>query len=466
MSRSLFGHVVVLGGSVAGLLTAHVLTRYARQVSVVERDEYPDGPLPRAGVPQSRHTHVLLTSGIDALRALLPGLFPAILDAGAPCLAIPGEVGVWQANQWVSRRNPSRPVLTPTRPFLEQSIRDIVLAGPHIGVLPATEVTGLIGGSRRISGVVVRGRHGVHSAERELAADLVVDATGRSSRTPEWLAQLGAPAPHEEVLDTGRGYATGVFTADSASAGDLRGFYIVPDARQPLGTIILPAEGDRWMVTLSGPKGQAPPTDPDGFVEFARGLPHDAPYQWLSAATPVGRMVGYRHTANRRRRYDRTARDLDGLLVIGDAATALNPVYGQGLSVAASSALALDRLLAGIDDLPSSFGMQRAVLRASSWAWDVATGADRPMPGATGNALHNGPLNRALDWYLRKVIEHVPGDPVVCQAFRDVLFLLAPPSSLLTKTDVVRRALLRPAVSTPPDLPSGNRVDPTVRLTA
>jgi 2-polyprenyl-6-methoxyphenol hydroxylase-like FAD-dependent oxidoreductase len=283
----------------------------------------------------------------------------------------------------------------------------------------------------------------------------VVDATGRSSRTPEWLARLGAAAPDEEVLDAGRAYGTGVFRADSPGpAGDIGGFYIVPDAGQPLGAIILPAENNRWMVTLSGPRGQAPPTDLAGFVDFAGMLPHDAPHKWLSAARPVGRIVGYRHTANRRRRYDRTARAGTGLLVVGDAVCALNPVYGQGLSVAARNAVALDRMLAGARRTPSAYDLQRAILRSSRWAWDVATGADSPMPGVVGNARRTGPANRLVDWYLRRVRDHVPGDPVVCSAFRDVLFLLAPPRSLLTSHQVLRRSLLRPAVSTPPDLPT------------
>ncbi|MGP3948820.1 FAD-dependent oxidoreductase [Streptomyces sp. 7N604] len=449
---SSLGHVVVMGGSVAGLLTAHVFSRHAERVTVLERDHYEDSPEPRAGVPQSRHTHVLLTSGMDALSELMPGLLPELRDAGAPCLAVPADLGVWQAGQWISRRHPSAPVMTPSRPFLEQRIRRRVLADPRIRVRTATEVTGLLGRSDHITGVMVRGRGADHHARQELVADLVVDATGRTSRTPQWLADLGGSPPGEDVVETGRAYATAVFHADGP-AEDLRGFYIVPDAGQQLGAIILPAEGDRWMVTLSGPRDHAPPTDPAGFVDFVGRLPHAAPHKWLSRAHPVGRPVGYRHTANRRRRYDRMARARTGLLVVGDALCALNPVYGQGLSVAALNAVALTRALAG-ERLPSVHALQRAVLRSSRAAWDVATGADSPMPGAVGSAVRNGPVDRLLTWYLDRVRDHVPGDPVVCSANRDVLFLLAPPRSLLTSPRVLRRALLRTAVPTPHDLPT------------
>ncbi len=446
--RPLVGRVVVLGGGFAGMLAAHVLAPHADRVTVLERDHSVDEPVPRAGVPQSRHTHVLLTSGIRALDELMPGLLDDLTGAGAPSLAVPGEVGVWQAGQWVSRRNPSHPVLTPSRPLLEHRVRQAVLADARIDLVSSVDAVGLLGDAGRITGVRTRGR-GVRSQRTdEVLADLLVDATGRSSQTHRWLAELGAQPPEEEVVETGRAYATCEFQADEPLGDDLRGFYIVPDAGQPFGTIILPAENDRWLVTLSGPKGQEPPTDLAGFVDFVSRLPHDAPYKWLSRATAVGRPAGYRHTGNRRRRYDRTAGTRQGLLVVGDALCALNPVYGQGLSVAALNAVALSRKLAAARTLPAAQVMQRAVLRSADSAWEVATGADSPMPGVTGNAVRTGLVPRLLDWYLERVREHVPGDPVVCSAFSEVLFLLAPPRSLLTSARVLQRSLLRPPVRT------------------
>ncbi|MET2718076.1 tryptophan 2,3-dioxygenase family protein [Streptomyces harbinensis] len=446
------GHVVVLGGSVAGLLTAHVFADHADRVTILERDRIEDHPAPRPGVPQSRHTHILLASGIDALTRLLPGLAPELAAAGAPRLAVPGDVGVWQGGQWISRRNPSAPILSPTRPVLEHHIRRLVLAHPAIGLRPGTEATGLLGRPGHITGVTLRERGTGDPAPRELAADLVVDATGRASRTPQWLAALGGTPPAEEVLETGRAYASCLFDGDAPPRG-LRGFYIVPEATAPLGAIVMPVEDGRWTVTLSGPRDLAPPNDPGAFVEFAHRLPHPAPHTWLSTAHPAGRPVGYRHTANRRRRYDRLGRDHGGLLVVGDAACALNPVYGQGLSVAALTALALSRALAA-PRTPTAHTLQRAVLRAAAPAWDVATGADSPMPGATGNAVRTGPTARLLTRYLDRVRAHVPGDPVVCTANRDVLFLLAPPRTLLTSPRVLRRTLLGTPVPTPRDLPT------------
>ncbi|GAB3558186.1 2-polyprenyl-6-methoxyphenol hydroxylase-like FAD-dependent oxidoreductase [Actinopolyspora lacussalsi] len=452
-TRSL-GHVAVLGGSVAGLLTAHAIAGHAERVTVLERDHYPDEPVARGGVPQSPHTHVLLTSGIRALDELLPELSRLLHRKGAPSLSVPADLGVWQAGQWVSRRHPSEPVVTASRPLLEHLIRHRVLERhPHIDVRTSSRVTGLLGDSQRVAGAVFRERGVELGEQREISADLVIDATGRASRTPEWLDALGVTAPPEEVLATGRAYATCSFRTDSSEPLDrVSGFYIVPDAAQPLGAILLPAEDDRMMVTLSGPRANPPPTDPDGFVEFARGLPHPAPHRWLRQAEPLTRPVGYRHTANRRRRYDRAAGLPNGLLVVGDALCAFNPVYGQGISVAAMNAVALSRELAASGSRLTTRRAQRAVLASARGAWDVATGADSPMPGAEGNALRDGPADGLRDWYLERVRERVPGDPVVCRAFRDVLFLLAPPSSLLTSRRVLLRSLFHPTIPTPDEL--------------
>lgn len=452
--RPPFGHVVVVGGSVAGLLTAHVLADHAERVTLVERDRYEDedDPAPRAGVPQSRHTHVLLTSGMNALDELLPGLLSDLATVGAPRLAIPGDLGVLQAGQWISRRNPSAPIMTPSRPLLDHGIRKRVLADPRVRVRTGVETTGLLGRPDHVTGVVLRDRDGDHQDLEELPADLVVDATGRASRTPRWLTELGGRAPDEELVETGRAYATCVFHADDPDEA-LKGFYIVPDGGQPLGAIILPAEGDRWMVTLSGPRDQPPPTDPEGFVDFAGLLPHPAPHKWLSAARPITRPAGYRHTSNQRRRYDRLGRNRTGLLVVGDAACALNPVYGQGLSAAALNAVALKEALAG-GRTPSVDTLQRAVLRSSRSAWEVATGADSSMPGVAGNAVRTGAVNRLLNRYVDRVRDRVPSDPVVCTANRDVLFLLKPPSHLVTSPRVLLRTLLSSAVPTPRDLPT------------
>ncbi|MGJ7905488.1 FAD-dependent oxidoreductase [Actinopolyspora sp. H202] len=454
-NRSL-GHVAVLGGSVAGLLIAHALAGHAERVTVLERDHYPDDPVARGGVPQSPHTHVLLTSGIRALDELLPELAPLLRREGAPTLSVPADLGVWQAGQWVSRQHPSEQVVTASRPLLEQLIRRCVLEShPRIEVRTSARVTGLLGDSEHVAGAVFRERGSELGEQREISADLVVDATGRASKTPEWLDALGVAVPQEELLATGRAYATCSFRTDSSEPLErVSGFYLVPDATQPLGAIMLPAEDDRMMVTLSGPHTNPPPTDPDGFVEFARGLPHPAPHRWLRQAEPLTRPVGYRHTANRRRRYDRASGLPSGFLVVGDALCAFNPVYGQGISVAAMNAVALSRELAASGSRVTTRRAQRAVLASARGAWEVATGADGPMPGAEGNALRDGPVDGIRDWYLERVRERVPGDPVVCRAFRDVLFLLAPPSSLLTSRRVLRRSLFRSPIPTSDELPT------------
>lgn len=450
-------HAVVVGGSLAGMLAARVLARHADRVTVIERDRYPEAAdAYRSGAPQGRHIHVLLESGRSALESLLPGTTRELLDQGAPRVGIPEDVVQWQAGQWFRRTAATTSVLTGSRPRLEALIRRRVLADPRIRVLAGTEAVGLLGDATRVRGVLVRERGASAPGEsRPVGAALVVDASGRGSRAPRWLAELGAEPPREETLDTGLAYASRVYRATGEGDGpDCLMQYVVPNPRQTVGAVVAPAEEGRWIVTLSGLRGQEPPTDEEGFVEFARRLPHPLVYDWLRRAEPEpGSAVhGFRNTANIRRRYDEPGRRPGGFLATGDALCAFNPVYGQGMSVAAANAVALRDALSTAGARPGVRHVQRAVLESSRQAWDVSCGADREMPGAVGDAARMSPLERPAAWYLARVQRRSAADPVVGAAFRGVLSLTAPVATLFAPR-IVRAVLLAPEPPAPAEPP-------------
>lgn len=444
-------HAVVIGGSIAGLLAARVLAEHAEQITVVERDRFPQEVEPRAGVPQGRHLHVLLEAGQQALDRLLPGVVDELRADGAPRVGVPQDMVQWQNGAWFRRTPAAVHFFCGSRPHLEHVVRRRVLADPRVEVLEGTEAVGLAGDAARVRGVLVRerGAAGRDEAPRTLAADLVVDASGRGSRASRWLTALGAEPPREETLDTGLAYATRVYRHDRhGDDTDARGFYVVPNPHQTNCAVVLPMEDGHFLVTLSGLRGQEPPTDEKGFEEFTERLPDPVVRDWLAKAEPESPVHGFRQTANVRRRFDRPGRRPAGFLVTGDALCTFNPIYGQGMSVAALAAVALRDALADPRRTPTTQRVQQALFRASRQAWDISAGADKKMPGALGDAARTTPLERPVTWYLARVQARVPGDPVVGTAFRKVLSLVQPVSSLFAPS-VARPVLVGPVRESP-----------------
>ncbi len=460
------GHVVVVGNSFAGLLTGLVLADHADRVTIVDRDRIPDGPAPRAGAPQGRHIHVLLAAGQQAMEAMLPGLLDELAGLGVPSVALPRDVLQINKGRWVRRWQESIPFLTGSRALLEHVVRRRVLTHPHIATIDGIDVVGLSGDSGRVDGIVVREK-GEASQTTTITADLVVDASGRGSRTPQWLVDLGATAPAEERIETGLAYATRPYRATTdPSVADYKGIYLVPHPRMPRGGVVMPIEDEagaadprtrRYLVTLSGLAGDEPPTDPEAFEAFAGRLEHPVLSEWIAAAQADGPPMGFRNTANIRRRYD-LLDGPDGLLVVGDAVCAFNPIYGQGMSVAALGARAIkETLTSGATTVRA---LQRAVAGAAEQAWAISAGADKAMPGARGNGVTAGGFADKLGgWYLGRVEAHSASNVVVGLAFGNVIHLTAPVTSLFAwpvmKTVLFGR--VAPGLATPPMLAEPTR---------
>ncbi|PWI14840.1 monooxygenase [Streptomyces sp. Act143] len=446
-------HAVVVGGSLAGLLAAHVLAGHADRVTVVERDRFPDDGTARPGVPQGRHPHVLLKGGQAAMESLLPGFVAELRAAGAPRVGMPTDMVLWQNGRWYRRVPTSTYIYTGSRAQLEGLVRRRVLANPAISVMAGTEVVGLSGDASRVRGVVVRERSGdARAGSRALAADLVVDASGGGTKAAQWLAGIGAASPYEETIDTGLAYASRVYRGRAGVLdGDTLGYYVYPGTGQVHGGGALPLEDGTHLVIVSGLRGDEPPTDDDEFVTYTKRLAHPLLDRWLEDAEPLSPAFGYRRTANVRRRYDLPGHPA-GFLATGDALCAFNPIYGQGMAVAAMSAVALRDALADRRRTPTTRRVQQALLGASRLAWDISAGADRKMPGAVGNALDGRSSDRVTGWYLRRVQERAPGDAVVGDAFRAVLQLAAPVTALFAPS-VARAVLFRPPAATPAEPP-------------
>lgn len=432
-------HAVVIGGSMAGLLAARVLADHFARVTIVERDRFPATPSFRKGVPQSRHLHILLVRGRELLDQLFPGIVADLHAAGAVDVEWPREVLWLSTAGWSERYTPGITLLSASRELIEWHVRQRVAALPGIAFREECDAAGLLASpdGRTVVGVRLRPRTGETGGREEdaLAADLVVDASGRDSRAPEWLVALGYPTPRETVVDSFIGYASRYYAPPVDTPLGWKGMILLATVENPRGGGYMPIEGGRWLVTIAGSGRDYPPTDEAGFLDFARGMRSPILYETLRRAEPLSPIVGYRRMENRLLHYERLPRRPERFVVLGDAVCAFNPAYGQGMTVAARSALVLDRCLREQrarrrrDDLAGlADRFQRALARSNALPWLMATGEDLRFPQTSGP--RPGPAARLVQRYLDRVIRASTDTPVVGRSFLRVAHLVAPPAVL------------------------------------
>jgi 2-polyprenyl-6-methoxyphenol hydroxylase-like FAD-dependent oxidoreductase len=425
-------HAVVIGASIAGLLTARALSDFYGRVTIFERDELPAVGEGRKAVPQDRHPHALLGSGRRAIEELLPGFSDELVAAGGLC-ATAREIRVVVAGHELTREAGGADVLLASRPLIEGLVRRRVRALENVTVRERCDVLELLTSPDhgRVTGVRVRHRSG-ERIEEQVAADLVVAASGRAARVPAWLEPLGYPRPDEERLAIDVMYVSRLVRLRAVAFADK---VVLIGARPgfPRGLFLVAQENQEWLVTPSGygPENH-PPTDDDGYLDFIGTV---APPDVLAAirdAEPIGDLVTHGFPANQRRRYERLTRFPGGLLVIGDAISNFNPLYGQGMSVAALEAIELGRCLEqGEKGLAQRFFSSAA--KVVDQAWELAVGGDLALPEVEGARPLMVRLSNAYVERLLRVAEH---DPVVASAFNDVCDLVAP------STEVMRPRIL------------------------
>jgi 2-polyprenyl-6-methoxyphenol hydroxylase-like FAD-dependent oxidoreductase len=441
---------VVLGGSMAGLLAARVLADAYAEVVVVERDELPRAAVHRRGAPQSRHIHGLLAGGQQALEELFDGLTAELVDRGAPAGDMLEGLRAYFGGHRLQPGPSGLLALQASRPMLEAGLRARVRTLPSVEFMDRCDVAGLTttsDGGRVTGARVVRRLDG--SAEQTVTADLVVDATGRGSRTPAWLEMLGYPRPPVERVRIGLGYASRTYRLVPGLLDGHLGILTAATPDHPRGGALAAMESDRFLVTLFGILGDHPPTDPAGFTEFAATLQFPDISQALRDAEPLDEPVPFRHPASVRHRYERLTRFPEGLLVMGDAVCTFNPIYGQGMSVVALQALALRTHLQQHTE-PQPVRFLRQIGRIVDIPWTMATGGDLAFPEVIG---HRTLQMRVLNRYLAKLFAGAAHDPRLGRAFLRVAGLVDPPHALLAPAvaaRVLRAGRHRPS-SLPPD---------------
>ncbi len=452
----------------AGLFAANVLADHCEQVTVLERDEAwrtrsrptdhtsDTHSLPQAtgrpGVPQSRHVHVLLLRGVHVLRRQLPGLEEELLALGATPLNWLKDTAALAGGSWLPRFDSNLLGYSVSRTLLESQVREHLRRRGNIHFRTGHRVVGLsancaqssvnergesearANGSRVTGAVCTVGDETV-----SLHADLVVDASGRSSRLPRWLEELGYAAPQESTVNADVGYATRWYSVPEDWQADWKMVLLAtrfPDIKG--GAVVQPVEGNRWVVTLVGYAGDHPPTDEAGFEEFARRLIGPQVWEAISAAEPLTGIGGYRRTENHWRHYERLKRLPDGVIALGDSVCAFNPVYAQGMTVSALSAEILDDFLKGRGNQErgalegarsGAYGLafQKKLAKMLKTPWQLATSDDFRWAGR--NAGDASPVERFMHRYIEHVLDRIHR-PDVCLAFFNAAHLISPPATL------------------------------------
>src|SRR5215468_2683048 len=306
MSRQAKGHAVVLGASMGGLLAARVLADFYRRVTIVERDQLPESSSARKGVPQGRHAHGLLPRGAQILDELFPGLLAGLAADGVPVLSHPREFRFLLGGHPLCQDGePGEPTYAQSRPYLERRVRDRVRALPNVTIRDQCEVAGLVTTPARDRVVGARVLQRAGGGAQILAADVVVDATGRSGRTPAWLKELGYDPPPEERLLVDIKYASRYLRLPAGALGDEKLILIGTEANRPTAMALFAQEDDRWILTVAGYAGHHPPADPDGFLAFAQGVAPADVMAAIRSAEPLSEIRAHRFPANLRRRYER-----------------------------------------------------------------------------------------------------------------------------------------------------------------
>jgi 2-polyprenyl-6-methoxyphenol hydroxylase-like FAD-dependent oxidoreductase len=373
-------HAVVIGGSIAGLCAARVLSDFYDRVTVFERDDLPDQPANRSAVPQGRHVHLLMARGAQEFDAHFPGLLDDMVAAGVPILENrPDCIHFGAAGHVLGTSHRLQDEFTayvPSRPHLEWQIRRRAAAIPNVDILQAGVIEPTFDAARqRVTGVRL-------DSGDDVAADLVVDTAGRGTRLPVWLEQWGFERPPEASVDVGIGYATqqlripdGLIAEKVVVAG--------ASTEQPLGLGMLFYEDGTWSMTTFGVGKVAPPNDFAGMCALADEIlpPHIAAA--IRKGEPIGDVAFHKYPTSRWRRYHKLARFPAGILPFGDAVASFNPTFGQGMTMTSLQAGHLRRALESSGpDLAREFNA--ATAKSTFPVWTMNAIGDLVLHRATG----------------------------------------------------------------------------------
>jgi 2-polyprenyl-6-methoxyphenol hydroxylase-like FAD-dependent oxidoreductase len=415
--------MVVIGSSLAGSSVATALSPYLERVVVLERDGLTDEAIRRKGTPHAQQFHTLTAGGRSDFEELFPGLTADISAAGAPLADSILTAAYSPKFGWFPRQPPDMLLLQVTRSYLEWYMRKRTVALPNVTLLDDTRAVGLVFEGGAVTGVRVRG--GETGEERVISADLVVDATGRSSMTPRWLAESGFDRPVETPVNARWGYATVYVRVPDAYDPGWASLYIGPTVTgeglaATRGAAMWFQEDNLMVVTAQGCAGDLPPNTFEGFLDYMSSSGRSEFRDLIEEYGAVSQVEIWRNTSNVKRDYWDVQRRPENLVAVGDAVVAFNPIYGQGMTVAAQSAkvlrAALSRFLAEhLDGDLTGFAAAyfEDVKALVEPCWEFSTASDFNVPGVEANGEKQEQARNPAANYADRLLALATEDPTV-----------------------------------------------------
>src|SRR5262245_49208212 len=432
---------LVIGGSLAGMCAARVLSDFVDKVTIIERDAYPAAHDFRPGVPQARHVQNLLARGLRELEGFLPGCERRLRERGEVAVESGWDVATLWPHGWSRRNHTGLWQLYASRPLIEATVLELCRDLQKVAFLERTDVTALraAGGTQRYcTGVEVLTRD--DGKTRTLEADLVVDASGAYSKSAEWLQRLDLEPPEDEVVDGYSGYSSRWFALGNPHAWPSEWWWKVLFLRiatpeRPYFIAFFPIENQRWLLSYIGVNKAYPPTREDEFTAALARLPTPVVHDMVRQMEPISPVYPSRATRNRWRHYERWRTPLGRFVAIADAACSYNPRFGQGMSAATVSARLLKDCLDtnGIDDprMPGRFFSAQAQFQRTPWLFAAAD--DLRLPATEGKRSVSV---RLFNWYRPKLAACPDRQVGACLA--EVTHFLKPLSALFAPRVVSR----------------------------
>ena len=418
----MLGKAVVVGGSIAGLLTARVLSDYFEDVILIERDEYyNDNNKVRKGTPQANHIHLLLVKGKEILQEFFPDLEKDLLRNGANKIDFLNDGKFFLPSGWAQRFESGVITFTCTRPLLENTIRHQVQKISKIKICD----------NKTIASFVLENKNKISlktSENEKINADLIVDCTGRNTKTPDWLEDIGYSKITDTRVDSFVGYATRRYIPPKNIKKNWKMLSILsnPTSNPRVGAIY-PIEDDKWLVFLSGIGKVYPPTEEKGFLEFAKNLEHKELYDSMKDAIPDSEIHGYRVQGSKRYHYESMPSWPENFLVLGDAVAVFNPYYGQGITSAALGVKVLDKMLKN-QDFDNNFTrkFQKTLAKTISLPWILGTSEDLRWPTTMGKRPNA--ITRMVQNHAQKVMLLGPKSKLATKSFLQMMHMIRSPS--------------------------------------